>query len=71
VISSFSDEGVILTSAKIDQGNSGGLAVDQKGCMVGVPVAVSEGTYQNLGVIISTDLILEFSDKLDTILNEQ
>lgn len=70
VISSFSDEGVILTSAKIDQGNSGGLAVDQKGCMVGVPVAVSEGTYQNLGVIISTDLILEFSDKLDTILNK-
>ncbi len=71
VISSFSDEGVILTSAKIDEGNSGGLAVDQKGCMVGVPVAVSEGKYQNLGVIISTDLILEFSDKLDTILNEQ
>ncbi|MEK7109684.1 MAG: trypsin-like peptidase domain-containing protein [Patescibacteria group bacterium] len=71
VISSFSDEGVILTSAKIDEGNSGGLAVDQKGCMVGIPVAVSEGKYQNLGVIISTDLILEFSDKLDTILNEQ
>lgn len=71
VISSFSDEGVILTSAKIDEGNSGGLAVDQKGCMVGVPVAVSEGKYQNLGVIISTDLILEFSEKLDIILNEQ
>lgn len=71
VISSFSDEGVILTSAKIDEGNSGGLAVDQKGCMVGVPVAVSEGKYQNLGVIISTDLVLEFSEKLDTILNEQ
>jgi hypothetical protein len=70
VISSFSDEGVILTSAKIDEGNSGGLAVDQKGCMVGIPVAISEGTYQNLGVIISTDLILEFSEKLDTILNE-
>ena len=70
VISSFSDEGVILTSAKIDQGNSGGLAVDEKGCMVGVPVAISEGTYQNLGVIISTDLILEFSDKLNTALSE-
>jgi len=70
IISSFSDEGVILTSAKIDEGNSGGLAVDQKGCMVGIPVAISEGTYQNLGVIISTDLILEFSEKLDTILDE-
>ena len=71
VISSFSDEGVILTSAKIDEGNSGGLAVDQKGCMVGVPVAISEGRYQNLGVIISTDLILEFFDELDKILDEQ
>jgi len=71
VISSFSDEGVILTSAKIDEGNSGGLAVDQKGCMVGVPVAVSEGKYQNLGVIISTDLVLEFSEKLGIMLNEQ
>lgn len=70
VVSSFSDEGVILTSAKIDEGNSGGLAVDQKGCMIGVPVAVSEGTYQNLGVIISTDLILEFSDKLSATLNK-
>lgn len=70
IISSFSDEGVILTSAKIDEGNSGGLAVDQKGCMVGIPVAISEGTYQNLGVIISTDLILKFSEKLDTILDE-
>ncbi|OJI07305.1 hypothetical protein BK005_01920 [bacterium CG10_37_50] len=71
VLSSFSDEGVILTSAKIDEGNSGGLAVDESGCMVGVPVAISEGTYQNLGVIISTELILEFSDKLSTALNEQ
>tara|TARA_Y100000310_G_scaffold341968_1_gene443131 strand:+ start:795 stop:1706 length:912 start_codon:yes stop_codon:yes gene_type:complete len=70
IISSFSDEGVILTSAKIDEGNSGGLAVDQKGCMVGIPIAISEGTYQNLGVIISTDLILEFSEKLDTTLDE-
>lgn len=70
IISSFSDEGVILTSAKVDEGNSGGLAVDQRGCMVGIPVAISEGTYQNLGVIITMDLILEFSEKLDTILNK-
>lgn len=67
VVSSFSSDGSILTSAKIDSGNSGGLAVDQKGCMVGVPVAVTEGVYQNLGVIISTDLILEFAEKLDKI----
>jgi hypothetical protein len=65
ILSSFSDGGIILTSAKIDAGNSGGLAVDEKGCMVGVPVAVVEGKYQNMGVIIPTNLILEFSEKLE------
>jgi len=64
VVSSFPEYGIILTSAKIDEGNSGGLAVDKKGCMVGIPSAISEGTYQNLGVIISTDLILDFSDEV-------
>ena len=68
VISSFSDGGLIFTSAEIDAGNSGGLAVDEKGCMVGVPVAVSEGVYENMGIIISTDLLLEFYEKLDTFL---
>ncbi len=68
VISSFSDEGLIFTSAEIDAGNSGGLAVDEKGCMVGVPVAVSEGVYENMGIIISTDLLLEFYGQLDTFL---
>lgn len=70
LISSFSDEGVILTSAKIDSGNSGGLAVDSRGCMVGIPVAVSEGTYQNLGVIIPTDWVLEFFEKLSNVTSE-
>lgn len=64
VISSLPEYGLILTSAKVDEGNSGGLAVDKKGCMVGIPSAISEGKYQNLGVIISTDLILDFSDEV-------
>lgn len=64
VISSLPEYGLILTSAKVDEGNSGGLVVDGKGCMVGIPSAISEGTYQNLGVIISTDLILDFSDEV-------
>lgn len=63
IVSSLSGDGLILTSAKVDEGNSGGLAVDKKGCMVGIPSAISEGKYQNLGVIISTDIILEFSDE--------
>lgn len=67
VISSFDEEGFILTSAKIDSGNSGGLAVDERGCMLGVPVALREGIYQNMGVIISTDLIFDFVDALDNL----
>ena len=63
VISSFSDEGLILTSAKVDTGNSGGIAVNKNGCFVGIPSAVKTGTYQNLGVIISPSIILEFINK--------
>lgn len=64
VISALPEYGLILTSAKVDEGNSGGLAVDKKGCMVGIPSAISEGEFQNLGVIISIDLIWEFSDEV-------
>lgn len=63
VISSFANDGTVLTSAKIDSGNSGGLAVDQSGCMIGIPSAVQQGNYQNLGVIIPNNLILEFINK--------
>lgn len=62
IISSFSDDGNILTSAKIDSGNSGGLAVDQKGCFVGIPSAVIKGKYQNLGVIIPGSVIKQFME---------
>lgn len=62
VISSLLSDGTILTSAKVDAGNSGGLAVDRKGCMVGIPTAVTEGKYQNLGVITPLSKVLEFSD---------
>jgi S1-C subfamily serine protease len=52
IISSFADNGDILTSAKVDSGNSGGLAVNsQTGCMLGIPSAVTlTGNYQNLGI---------------------
>ncbi len=60
IISSFPEEGLIMTSAKLDAGNSGGIAVDRKGCMIGVPTFVSIGEYDNLGVIISSNLVLEF-----------
>jgi uncharacterized RDD family membrane protein YckC len=63
IVSSLPGDGLILTSAKIDQGNSGGVAVDSNGCMIGIPSAVSKGEYENMGVIISTSLIREFEDK--------
>jgi Trypsin-like peptidase domain len=60
VISSFADDGNILTSAQIDSGNSGGLAIDQNGCWLGIPSAVVSGKYQNLGVIIPGDIVEKY-----------
>ncbi|MFA6198287.1 MAG: hypothetical protein WC734_04000 [Patescibacteria group bacterium] len=43
-----------FTTAKIDAGNSGGLAIskiDNSICIVGIPTWVAEGEYENLGVI--------------------
>ncbi|MBU4204983.1 trypsin-like peptidase domain-containing protein [Patescibacteria group bacterium] len=58
------DEGLIITSAKISYGNSGGLAVDQNGCMIGIPSMVTGDENESLGVIISNDLINEFIGKI-------
>lgn len=58
------DEGLIITSAKISYGNSGGLAVDQNGCMIGIPSMVTGDENESLGVVISNDLINEFFDKI-------
>lgn len=69
IVSSFSDEGLILTSAKIDQGNSGGLAIDKNGCMIGIPSAVSEGEYDKLGVIIPASTLSDFINEVDKQLN--
>lgn len=64
IISNF-DSGYILTSAKIDSGNSGGLAMDNEGCWVGIPSAILEGNYQNLGVIIPTSIISNFIEEAE------
>lgn len=58
------DEGLIVTSAKISYGNSGGLAVDQHGCQIGIPAMVTGDENESLGIIISNDLILEFIDEV-------
>lgn len=64
IVSSFNDDGTILTSAKIDSGNSGGLAIDQDNCFIGIPSAIIEGNYQNLGVIIPLNLIDDFINEV-------
>ena len=63
IVSSFKD-GNTLTSAKIDSGNSGGMAIDQEGCFIGIPSAVLTGQYQNLGVIIPNEVISDFFDRV-------
>lgn len=63
------DEGLIITSAKISYGNSGGLAVDQYGCRIGIPSMVTGDENESLGVIISNNLISDFTDEVDVFLN--
>jgi len=58
------DEGLIITSAKISYGNSGGLAVDQNGCMIGIPSMVIGDENESLGVIISNVLINDFLQRI-------
>jgi len=69
VVSSFPGEGLIVTSAKISHGNSGGLAVDRYGCMIGIPSMVSSDEAESLGVIISMQLINQFSNEVSTYLD--
>lgn len=64
VSSLLPDEGYIVTSAKISHGNSGGLAVDRNGCRIGVPSMVSSDEAESLGVIISNNLISDFTDEV-------
>ncbi len=59
------DEGLIVTSAKISHGNSGGLAVDKNGCRIGIPSMFMGDEAESLGIIISNDLISDFTDEVE------
>lgn len=71
VSSLLTDKGLIITSAKISHGNSGGLAVDNNGCRIGIPSMVSGDEYESLGVIISNNLIADFTEEVDALLKNQ
>lgn len=67
IVSSFPGDDLIITSAKISEGNSGGLAVDRNGCMIGIPSMVSSDETESLGVILSMNIIYEFIEKFDAL----
>lgn len=50
-----------MTSAKVSYGNSGGLAVDENGCMIGIPSMVNTDENESFGIILSMDTINLFS----------
>jgi len=49
---------IYKTSAKIDSGNSGGIAIDNsKKCSLGIPSWATQGTFEGLGYVQSWDMI--------------
>jgi len=70
VISALNSEGIVI-SAKIDLGNSGGLAVDDKGCFLGVPTLVNYGDSESYGIIIPASDVVNFIDKLSELYEEE
>ncbi len=70
IVSSFPGGGLIVTSAKVSHGNSGGLAVDRNGCWIGIPSMVSSDERESLGVIISKEVVYKFSKEVDAYVNK-
>jgi len=58
IVSGIDAGPIYKTSAKIDQGNSGGIAVlNKKRCMLGIPTWLSSGALEGLGYIQSWTMI--------------
>ena len=45
----------IKSSAKLDHGNSGGVAIKDSGCIVGIPTFVQRGQLESMGRILDLD----------------
>ena len=57
IISGYADP-YYTTSAQIESGNSGGVAIDpDKNCYIGIPSAVQMGNYANLGRILNANVV--------------
>jgi len=71
ISSLYSTSGYLVTSAKIVRGNSGGLAINENGCYVGVPTAVYGGGEDDfLGEIIDGEFVDEFYIAIEDELEE-
>lgn len=68
IVSALPNDDTIVTSAKVDHGDSGGIAVDENGCMIGVPSMVSGDGNESLGVIYSNTIVNEFIGKAEDML---
>jgi len=65
ISSLYSFGGYLITSAKIGSGNSGGLAIDNNGCFVGIPTAVyEEEENESYGEIIDADFVYDFYNEM-------
>lgn len=63
IISGFEFHGdtrFIKSSAKLDHGNSGGLAIKESGCVVGIPTFVQRGPLESMGRILDLKYLHEF-----------
>ena len=59
IVSGYDGE-YYTTSAKIEQGNSGGVAILQKdNCYLGIPTAVRLGAFESLGRILDVKYIFQ------------
>lgn len=69
ISSLYSQNGYIITSAKIVSGNSGGLAIDENGCYIGVPTSIyydeEETDSEVLGEIIDAEFVTEFDEAVE------
>jgi hypothetical protein len=70
IVSSLPGDGTIVTSAKVAHGDSGGLAVDEDGCMIGIPSMVSSDDSESLGIIKSNSTIGSFLSDVTTALDK-
>ena len=64
IISGFEFQGdtrFIKSSAKLDHGNSGGLAIKDSGCVIGIPTFVQRGPLESMGRILDLNYLYKYA----------